>query len=118
AGAWAPARWLRAFQFDEERRDLAPALGSRDRHRIAHEPNAAIGIILRREGAAGFRPANHANQVGTATGRPDGAHRRILPSLRDKAAIDDDEPAGRELGSCEYPIAGSGHVAAQGRAAG
>src|SRR5262245_16150679 len=59
AGAWKPAGWLGAFQFDEERRDLAPTLGGRNRNRIAHEPNVAIGIILRREGAAGFRPPQH-----------------------------------------------------------
>src|SRR5262245_48897279 len=53
-----------------------------------------------------------------AGGCSGGAHHWILPSLRHEAAIDDDDPAGCELGWREYPIAGSGHVAAQGRATG
>src|SRR5499427_3561525 len=117
-GARQPALGLRALQFDEKRRDLAPTLGSSNRNWVAHKPKIATGIILRRKDASGFRPPHHADQVGVAGGRPGGPRRRILSSLRHEASIDDDDPAGRDLSWREYPIAGSGHIAAQGRAAG
>src|SRR5215467_4278099 len=116
-GARQPAGGLRAFQFDEKRRNLAPTLGSSNRNWVAHKPKIATGIILRRKDASGFRPPHHADQVGLAGGRPGGPRRRILSSLRHEASIDDDDPAGRDLSWREYPIAGSGHIAAQGRAA-
>src|SRR5262249_17261570 len=53
-----------------------------------------------------------------AGGCSGGARDWIVPPRRPEAAIDDDDPAGWELGWREYPIAGSGHVAAQGRATG
>src|SRR6266446_5538650 len=102
-----PAGRLRAFQFDEKRRNLAPAPGSSNRNWVAHKPKIATGIILRRKDASGFRPPHHADQVGVAGGRPGGPRRRILSSLRHEASIDDDEPAGRDPSWREYPIAGS-----------
>src|SRR5262249_5226600 len=73
---------------------------------------------LRREDAAGFRPPQHTDEVGTARGRFGDARRQILSSLRHEATIDDDQPPRPELDWREYPIAGSGYIAAQGRAAG
>src|SRR5262245_60176326 len=88
ARAWEPAGWLGAFQFEEERRALTPTPSGRNRNRSAHEPNVASGIILRREGAAGFRPPQHTDYVGTGRGCSGGARRQILSSLRHEATID------------------------------
>ena len=38
---------VRAFQFDEKRRNLAPALGSSNRNWVAHKPKIATGIITK-----------------------------------------------------------------------
>src|SRR5262249_15373978 len=107
-GARQPAGGLRAFQFDEKRRNLAPVLSSSNRNWVAHKPKIATGIILRREGASGFRPPHHADQVGVAGGRPGGPRRWILSSLRDEAAIAADDPTGRDLSGREDPAAGPG----------
>src|SRR6201981_1060495 len=95
-GARQPAGGLRAFQFDEKRRNLAPALGSSNRDWVAHKPKIATRIILRQKGASGFRPPHHADQVGVAGGRPSDPRSRILSSFRHEAPVDDDEPAGRD----------------------
>jgi hypothetical protein len=117
AGARKPAARLRAFQFNVEGRDFSPPLGSCNRSWVAHEPKIATRIIFWRKDTARFRPAHHAEQLDAVGRDASLTRRRILLSLRDEAAIDDDKPAARELGRRERPVAGSENVAAQGRTA-
>src|SRR5262245_5470860 len=117
AGARQPAGWLRAFQFNVKGRDLAPALRSCNPSGVARKPDIAAGIILCREHTARFRPAHHADVIGATGGGGNSTRGGVLPSLRHKTAIDDDNPASRELRRRKRPIAGPRNVAAQCRTA-
>src|SRR5262245_38742507 len=97
-GPGQPAGRLGAFQFDEKGRDIAPPLGGCDSEGITHEPKVTLGLVLWREGPARLRPSHYADQFGIADELAAATRRGVLPSLRDKAPIDHDEPAGRKPG--------------------
>src|SRR5262249_30703749 len=89
----------------------AIATGSRTNQRLC--PGSSCGEKAPRDSGQRITPTKSA----VAGGDPGGPRRRILPSLRHEAAIDDHDPAGGDLSWREHPVAGSGHIAAQGRAA-
>src|SRR5262249_51967292 len=84
-GARQAAWRLWPFQFDVERRHIAPALRSGDRGGIAHEPEIAPGFIVWRKNAALLRPAHDTDEVDRAGHLPFGAASRVLPALRAEA---------------------------------
>ncbi len=117
ARARQAARRLRALELDIEGGDLAPALGGGDRHLVAHKPEIARGVLLRGERPARLRPAHHADHLDRSDALRCRTSGLILPSFRHETAIDDHEVAARKPRRREHPVAGSRHVAAQGRSA-
>ncbi len=112
-------RRLWRLQFDEERgyicKSLSPSLGGGDGEMVPDEPQVAIGIVARREIAAGLRPPHHADHLDAVGGIMGCASARIFVILRHETAVDGDEIPVRKTRQRKHPVARSGHLAAPGR---